>query len=294
DRQRGSNTGMRPTFCRARRFGRLVLALACAAPASAELDHPTPAGFLADAHDVFPSLVADPRELQFALRLAMPVQHTAKGEISAGDYFGLYRWQLPWEDSYLQWSIGGNVTGRFDLVDETKDNEVDDFDASMPIDVRVGRWSTRILPYHVSSHLGDDYIKRTGILPQKYSFDSFKWFVAYEPLRALRLYAGYHFVIRNETTNLGHYALQGGVEWRSGWWGDQHAQTYWATDVQSWERVAWNPSVTSQLGVRLAHDSTQRQAVCPFVEFSSGHMTPGQFFNREETRWVLGLRFELP
>src|SRR4029077_15726356 len=148
--------------------------------------------------------------------------------------------------------IAGGIFSRFDLVSEQKDFEVIDFTANMPIDLRIGRWSMRVMPYHISSHLGDDYIKRHGVTPEKYTFDSFKWLTAYEPWNWMRLYGGFNYVIRNEFTDLGRYAVQSGLEWTSPPFGRGHAQFYWATDFQSWERVGWNPTVNTQLGVHIA------------------------------------------
>jgi hypothetical protein len=252
------------------------------------------AGLFANAKEVFHPLLADPRELQMALRLTTPVSHQNLGDIAVGDYFGLYRWVLPWQDSYVQWSIGGGVFSRFDLVAVEKTSEVLDYSANMPIDVRVGKWTTRLMPYHISSHLGDDYIKLTGILPEKYSFDSYKQLFAYEPCPALRLYTGYNYIIRNDFVYLGHYAVQAGTEWTSPWWAGRHIQLFWANDFQSWERVAWNPEFTTQLGFRVARDPQDKQAVAIFTEYGAGHMAYGQLFQKEESHWVLGARFEIP
>jgi hypothetical protein len=251
-------------------------------------------GFLANAKEVFRPLLADPRELQFALRLTMPVSHRPKGEIAAGDYFGLYRWTLPWTASYVQWSVGGGVVSRFDMDSIEKSNEVLDYSVYMPLDVRVGKWSSRLAPYHISSHLGDDFIKETGVVPEKYSFDAVKWLFAYEPLQNLRFYGGFHAALRNRTVDLGRYTLQAGGEWRSGWWAGGHAQTFLANDFQSWERVGWNPENTTQCGVRFAHDPLEKQAIALFTEYGTGVMAYGQLFQRRESHWVLGIRFELP
>ena len=151
----------------------LLAGIALAVPAHAETAYGHD-GLFANAKEVFRPLLADPRELQMALRQTTPVSHTNLGDIAVGDYFGLYRWALPWKDSYVQWSVGAGVFARFDLVAVEKTSEVIDYYVTMPVDVRIGKWSTRLMPYHVSSHLGDDYIKQTGILPDKYSFDSYK------------------------------------------------------------------------------------------------------------------------
>jgi hypothetical protein len=252
------------------------------------------AGLFANAKEVFQPLLADPRELQLGLRLVTPVSGTNQGEIQAGEYFGLYRWVLPWEDSYLQWSAGGGVFSRFNMVTEQKDNEVLDYSANMPLDIRVGKWSARVMPYHISSHLGDDYIKRTGILPQKTAYDTLKNLLAYDPWQSLRVYGGFSYIIRNLGFAPGRMAVQGGTEWSSRWWGGGHAQMYWANDVQSWERTAWNPTVNTQLGVRIARRPDDKQKLDLYTEYGAGHMAYGQFYQREESHWDLGIRFEIP
>jgi hypothetical protein len=271
----------------------VLLGLTVAGVARGE-DLSTHTGLFASAKEVFPPLLADPREIQVALRLVTPVSHKNKGEIAVGDYFGLYRWVLPWQESYLQWSIAGGVFSRFDLVSEEKDNEVNDFSANMPVDLRIGKWSARVMPYHISSHLGDDFIKRTGVVPSKYTFDSFKTLLAYDPWTCLRLYGGFNYIIRNESSAKGRVALQAGTEWKSRWWGHGHAQLYWANDFQSWQRIGWNPTLNTQLGIRIANHPDDKRAVAIFTEYGAGHMAFGQFYQREGSHWVLGVRFEIP
>jgi len=250
-------------------------------------------GLFANAKEVFRPLLADPREIQLALRMVTPVGHKNLGEIAVGDYFGLYRWALPWKDSFLQWSVAGGVFSRFDLVALEKDNQVLDYSANMPVDLRIGKYSLRLMPFHISSHLGDDYIKRTGILPQKYTFDSFKTLLAVEPCHALRIYGGYNYIIRNESVARGRISVQGGAEWTSGWWAHGHAQLFWANDVQSWERNDWNPSLNSQVGVRIANHPGDAQALSFFTEYGAGHQAFGQLYQQKESHWVLGVRFEV-
>ncbi len=250
------------------------------------------AGFFASGKEVFRPLMADPREVSLALRVVTPVGHRALGEVSAGDYFGLYRWVLPWKDAYLQWSVAGGFFARFDLVAVEKDLQVLDFTASMPFDLRVGKWCIRLLPYHQSSHLGDDYLERTGESLTKYSMDSFKTLAAWEPSAAWRLYTGYNFTIRHNEDISGGQMLQAGFEWSSAWWSHEHAQLYWANDFQSWERIGWNPILNTQGGVRFARSPQARQRLAVFLEYGTGHQSFGQFYEKEESHWVLGLRFE--
>lgn len=253
---------------------------------------PRETGFFTDPKELFPPLMADPREVQLGFRLLTPVGGQNFGEIAAGDYVGLYRWALPWQDAYIQWSIAGGMFSRFELVTTQKGNEVLDYTANMPVDMRVGRWVLRMLPYHMSSHLGDDYIKRTGITTDKFSFDSYKTLVAFNPNDFVRLYAGYNFIMRNREERRGRHAVQAGAEWKSRWRWRQHAQLYSATDFQSWKRTGWNPNVVTQLGVRLSRSPQAHHAICVYGEYAAGRRMNGQFFDQKESHWVAGFRFE--
>jgi hypothetical protein len=272
-------------------FAVLLGATVLCSPLPAE-DLSSDLGFFANPKEVFRPLIADPWELQLGLRLLTPVGGRKFGEVAVGDYFGLYRWRLPWPDTYLQWSIAGGLFGRFELQTEQNGNEVIDYMASMPFDARFGKWSVRFLPYHMSSHLGDDYIKQTGNTGLKYSFENIKMLASYEPTSHLRLYGGYNYILRNRTDYLGRSAFQAGTEWRSHWFAGEQLQMYWANDFQSWQRTAWNPNLITQLGFRLARTPTSKQVLAFYVEYGSGRRTYGQFFQQKESRWVGGLRFE--
>src|SRR5882672_3311170 len=88
--------------------------LSACPPAWSVTLNPDDAGFLPPAHELFEPLQADPRELQYALRTVVPTSRHSLGEAAMGDYLGIYRWTMPWEDAYFQISVGGGVFGRFD------------------------------------------------------------------------------------------------------------------------------------------------------------------------------------
>lgn len=73
----------------------------------------------------------------------------------------------------------------------------------------------------------------------------------------------------------------------------EHAQFYWANDLQSWERAGWNPMFTSQLGIRMADHPDAVRSVSFFLEFETGRRPEGQFYLQQETRWTTGFSFRL-
>lgn len=246
------------------------------------------AEFFPPAHGLFQPLQADRRELQFSLRLVVPVGHKNFGEAAAGDYFGLYRWDLGGE-KFMQVSVGAGAFGRFDMSSKTNDMQVADYYGNLPVDLRIGRWSSRLLVYHTSSHLGDDYLKVHGGEMVKHSWDNLRWIGSYEPTSSWRLYGGYTYIFRTLPKAKRH-AVQGGFEWKPRWLAWTHAQGYWANDFQSWERVFWNPMFNSEAGVLFFNKPEDHRGLSLFVEYFSGTMPQGQFYKQKETHVGVGVK----
>jgi hypothetical protein len=249
-------------------------------------------GFFPPAHQVFSPLLADQRELHYGLRAVLPVGHKNLGEAAIGDYFGIYHWDLE-GDASLQVSVGGGVFGRFSLAAAGNDMQVADYYGNLPFDWHHHQWSGRFMLYHVSSHLGDDYLASHGGTTTKHAWDNLRWLTAYQASSKLRLYGGYTYVFRTLPAHLGRSALQGGFELFSPSWGQGHYQAYWANDFQSWQRTSWKPIFSSQVGIKIIQKPETRRAMSFFVEYMAGRQPHGQFFREEESRWNFGVRFDL-
>jgi hypothetical protein len=249
---------------------------------------PTSAEFFPDAHELFKPLKADPRELQYFLKWAVPVSNHSVGEVALGDMLGLYRGSFAGGE--FQLSGGGGIFARFNVSSESNDTQVIDFYGNMPLDYRRGDWATRILAYHTSSHLGDDYVKEKNIQTEKHTFDNLKFLLAYNGWKAVRIYGGYNYLVRTIPGD-DRNAFQGGLEWsrlvRS------HSEVYWATDFQSWERTGWNGQLHTQIGWRVFKRPEQKRSITLFGEFGAGGMPYGQFYRENETYWGMGLKFQL-
>jgi hypothetical protein len=244
------------------------------------------------AHELFEPLLADPRELQYAVRWVVPVSQKSVGEAAVGDYLGLYRWTYR-NGSALQMSVGGGAFGRFDLWKRTNDMQSGDYFANLPLDFRSGSWSARFMVFHTSSHLGDDYLKETGQTVEKHAWDSLRWILSFEPTRILRLYGGYATSLRALPPHHGRNSLQGGLEIKSRWMASNHLQFYGASDYQSWERSGWRPMLNAEIGVKVANTPTSPRGLSLFLEYGAGPRPHGQFMLQRETHWNIGIRFHL-
>jgi hypothetical protein len=268
-----------------------ILAVVLLSPGARAAD----TGFLPPAHGLFKPLLADPRELQYAVRSVFPVTQRKLGEAAIGDYFGIYRWSLG-DAGDCQVSGGGGVFGRFDLAGTTNDLQVADFYGNVPFDYRRRNFSARFIMFHTSSHLGDDFLKNAGIQTTKHTWDNMRLIGSYEVDSWGRFYAGFTYVFRTNPEHIGRNALQTGFETYSPWNTRVKSfafQSYWANDFQSWERVGWNGMFNSQLGIRMRKDPAAARGVSIFAEYFTGPQPQGQFYTSHETHWGLGIRFDL-
>lgn len=246
--------------------------------------------FFPSAHEIFIPLRADPRELQYGIKAVAPVGESSIGEAAMGDYFGVSRWNLT-PNVPIQFSVGGGIFGRFNIEARTNDLEVADFYANLPLDIRNGRWSGRFMLYHTSSHLGDDYIVRTGVPVVKHAWDILRILNSFEWTPNVRMYGGYSYIFRTLPSDRRN-TFQAGLELQTGLKA-KHWRYFWATDFQSWERVDWNPMVNTQLGITWTPSELSPRTATFYVEYGTGRMPHGQFYKRSESRWTMGVRLTI-
>ena len=261
-------------------------------PVWAEVPVPFQTGMAPRPDELFAPLLGDPRELHFALRLALPKNEGSAAEVAVGHYYGIYRWALPKDAGAVQLNIGGGIFPLFNFSDN-KDLQVIDFYANVPLDVRINKWSGRFMLYHVSSHLGDDYIRTSGRIADSNSWNSFRSLLSYDANPVLRLYGGYTYHLQVHPAEQGLRAYQSGFELRFNIFGKSYSQAYWANDLQWWDRTQYKPQFNSQLGVKTGLKPRDGRGIYYFLEYTTGPEYYGQFFQLEETRVTLGLHFAI-
>jgi hypothetical protein len=269
-----------------------LFAVALSSLTLAEDQKPLITGLAPRPDELFAPLLADPRELHFALRLAFPFNDESAAEVAIGHYYGIYRWALPNGIGYTQANIGGGVFPRFHFSNN-RNLQVIDFYANIPIDVRAGKWSGRFMIYHVSSHLGDDYLRTSGQTGTNFSWNSLRSIISYDMSSHLRFYGGYTYSLLVIPSDQGKHAIQSGIEMTSHVFKNGYSQAYWASDVQWWERTSWQPMFNSQIGIKTGKKFKDGRGISYFLEFTTGPEYYGQFFDRDETRVGLGAKFDI-
>lgn len=270
------------------RAGALALLLLSCASAG------EPAGLALDvfprADEVFHRLLADPRQTQTSARYYR-LGGRDMGDVALGNMWGLLRWTPEGADWRAQWNIEGMAYSRFHVTGGINEFETVDFFLNLPVEARRGRLSGRAMLYHESSHLGDDYIRRTGDQGFRYSVEGLKLAGSWDAHRFLRLYGGPSFLV-HAVPRQRSATLQWGFELRSpDFLRKEPFYAYLAQDFQSKSQVGWNVDSNTQLGVRMAFRRAIR-SLRVHLDYFDGHSPFGQYFRRREHYLSLGLSFD--
>ena len=180
--------------------------------------------------------------------------------------------------------LGGDGRNADDLYDD------EDFFANLPVAARRGPFSARLMLFHESSHLGDDYIRRTLKTGFRYSIDGMRTQAAYEPFLWLKVYGGATYLLHT-LPSPARRAFQWGFELTSP---DLNVSPklptslFLAQDFQSHENVQWNVNSRTVAGVRVGSKDVPRYATVQ-IGYFEGHSPYGQFFHQPEHYLDLGI-----
>lgn len=180
------------------------------------------------------------------------------------------------------------VFTRFFMEESEKDLINADFRVGAPLSLGYGGWEARFELRHISSHFGDDFVRRFDPPFQQMSQEGFELLLARRLARGVRLYGGgeWNFNLSNESVverTAGRWGLEydpGTVDRRRSVWpfaaADFRIESF--TDEVAGTGVAGIAFRVGGVGLRLE---------------TRGHFGPspmGQLRRFDETFWGLGLR----
>jgi hypothetical protein len=163
--------------------------------------------------ELFLPLIADPRAATYSIgwRSGDRVCGNKCIGVSLGDDFPIYRWLDVIYGGDLQIGIEAGIWSVFNmdphpnlvLGNPTAELVNTDFYVGIPITYANGPWSFRLRGYHISSHLGDEYMIDHQITAQERlnpSIEAIDFFVSYQASEAIRLYVGPGVYVHSDPT----------------------------------------------------------------------------------------------
>jgi len=182
-------------------------------------------------------------------------------------------------------ALSGGAFTRFDLQSSNNEFIEAHFRVGLQLRARWSGWAARAELYHVSSHLGDEYMVRTGERPVSTAREGIEVLVETSPLPGLLVYGGPGTIVRTKR-NFVAASVRGGAAWepRTIRWGP--FRPYAAGEAFSWAELGWDPMLAAQAGVRFGHEHFRVALTA-----GAGPSRAEQFFRSRETLW--GVMFTL-
>jgi hypothetical protein len=235
-------------------------------------------------NEIFPLLVAAPR------RATPSASYYRLGgrdlsDLALGGALGLRRWRTGEEQDWLwEADVEGLAQSRWKFGGGLNELEAYDLIATLPVTTRRGDVSFKGELFHENSHLGDDYVRRTGDAGFRSSREGLRALAALEPRRFARLYAGAAYLVHDASPEK-RWTLQSGLELTTDdllLFPARPTSLYLAEDAQWHQSVGWNGDSHTVAGIRVALPPSATRALRLQVGYFAGHSPYGQFFARRE------------
>jgi len=242
---------------------------------------------------LFPSEIANPRQVMFSVggRFSDRIGGAFASTVTFGDQFPIYRWANLWGGD-LQLEVEGAAFAVFELSDRLFPLINTDYYGGIPLTFAKGPFAYRLRLYHISSHLGDEYMQAHRHCRRKNkSFEALDFSIDYQISKKLRLYGilGSIFASDKEMRMKPFY-IEYGFETRGTRtdFKQLFGQPFFAVHARNYQDVGYALDTTCALGYEWGKIHGIGRKIRIFAEYHHGYSPEGQF-SRIKTQYI-GLR----
>lgn len=244
---------------------------------------------------LFEPLIADP----FWPRFSAAYQHYVDDEelqnvaaVTVGAIVGVYEGNF-FAGGRWQAGVQANVAAIFDLDAPSSDLVNADYSLGLPLSYRVKNFSAILRVFHQSSHLGDEFILRTGTDRVNLSYEGADACLSYDFFKkTVRLYGGGGYLFRRNPDDLKPWSAQGGLEVRSPYaFFGKVVRPIAGADIRAREETDWDLDVSVRVGLQFETKKLRGRYLQLMAEYYNGHSPHGQFFERNIEYFGIGLQF---
>ncbi len=255
---------------------------------------------------LFLPLVADPREPVYSVnyRAGDDVMGRKAVAVSLGDDFPIFRWNHIWNGhGDLQIGITAGVWAVFNFSHVPRRNKGEcelmntDYKVGIPLTYAFDKWSFRLLLYHISGHLGDEFIVDHPKYVKKRknpSFEAIDWISSYQFSSGLRVYGGPGTVVHSDPSfKLKPLYVMWGTEVRlfgqKLYYHRLYGTPFFAAHMENWQQHGWDIDMTFKLGYEISKLQGVGRKMRLYLEYHEGFSYEGQFFNKRTKYGEVGL-----
>lgn len=251
--------------------------------------------------ELFQPLIASPRQVVYSIgyRGGDRVIGRRAVAISLGDDFPIFRWLDVWYGGDLQIGIEAGIWSVFNM--HVKKPNINggtaltntDFYVGIPVSYARDKWSFRFRLYHISSHLGDEYmVNHPDVHRVNPSFEAIDLFASYQANDVVRLYLGPGFILHSDNSfPMKRGYVEGGIEMR--FWGHKfyyhglYGTFFLAGHLRNWQYHHWNYDGTYVFGYEWSKLQNVGRKIRLFAEFHQGYSLEGQFSKKRTHYWAI-------
>ena len=248
---------------------------------------------------LFAPLVADPRQPtnSAAIRVGDKVCGDICAAVSLGDDFPVFRWinMMRWHGD-LQIGIEAGIWSVFNYTNiphrprhESCELVNTDFLVGIPLTYAFDQWSFRLRVYHISSHLGDEFLCNIGRTTARsgriraWKRSTSLVLISFQAV--LRGYFGPGVVFHSDPSfRIKPLYVQYGVELRIlGSKFNYHrlyGTPFFAIHLENWQQRRWDLDMTVKLGYEISKLQGVGRKMRVYVDYHHGFSYEGQFFNK--------------
>ena len=249
---------------------------------------------------LYPPMIANPMAPIYSAsyRIGDNIFGTKTIAISLGDNFPIFRWRdvFYWQGA-LQFDIQSGIWSVFEVGvdhgDEFAELKNTDYLLGFPLSYVVGKWAYRLRIYHISTHLGDEFMKyHPEVERVNPSMEAVDFFFSCQVNKDLRLYIGPGFVLHSDSSfHIDPFYFEYGGEWR--FWGVRstfhrlYGTFFAALYFRNWQENHWRLDGTYMLGYEWSKMQGVGRKLRLFVDYHHGY-GEGQFFKQRTSYTEFG------
>lgn len=258
---------------------------------------------------LFLPLIADPREPVYSVnyRVGDSVVGRKAIAVSLGDDFPIFRWNDLWRwHGDLQIGISAGVWALFNFshVPNPQQGPCElvnsDYLVGIPLTYAFDQWSFRGRVYHISGHLGDEYMVDYPLYlndpkaRKNPSFEAVDLISSYQFSSGVRLYGGpgYLFAADNSFPIKPFYIIWG-TEMRflgrKLYYHRLYGTPFFALHLENWQQWNWHCDLTLKLGYEISKLQGVGRKMRLYFQYHNGFSYEGQFFGKATSYGELGL-----
>ena len=244
---------------------------------------------------LFRPFVADPRQLTYSVGWRFNDTAMTKNliPVSFWDTIPFYRWFGVWPYcGMFQIELDGGLWACFDPCTESAPLVNADYYGGLAVSYAFQNWSFRMRFYHISSHIGDEYLlNHPRFRRRNPSAETLDFFFSNDLTNEIRYYAGASWVVHcDESFRPGRLGLEAGCELRLPGYGFVQSCTnfcgypYYGMHFRYWNNYHKHLDQTYVLGYEFTKCCGLRRKLRFFIEYHDGYSVEGQF-SREPTTY---------